>query len=104
MHRRSWLEWRAQRYHINPSDRIWLLFSLCSTMLKRTGAFGKYLLAVGHGFAEQRGRQRDIYPLPPLSGEYGKPTHYSVQRWRILAQFVKSVIGALNWLYAVKST
>ena len=98
--RASWLDWRADRHADVPQDRVWLLDRLRRAAFHNTGRFGHFVAGFAPG--PRSGRQRDVFPLAPVTGLEHKPAGMLVGRWRVLMSFVNVIVAALNWLYGVK--
>ena len=98
--RAAWLVWRADRHADVPQDRVWLLDRLRHAAVHDTGRFGHFVAGFAPG--PTSGRQRDVFPLAPVSGLEHKPAGMLVGRWRVLLSFINVIVAALNWLYGVK--
>ena len=63
--RAGWLEWRSQRHHLFPTDRIWLLARFTQLLAEKAGLVHD-CANEARGSEHEKGRARDIFPLALL--------------------------------------
>ncbi|CAE7714737.1 PDE9A [Symbiodinium sp. CCMP2592] len=100
--RLTWLAWRADRHADLPTDRVWLLDRLRAAAKTGTGTYGAFVSAFSP--RKKSGRQRDCFPLAPITALDYKPGDVCTLRWAVIRGFVNLLLTSLNWLFGVSTT